>query len=126
MAGSASSTLTRLKASVVSGQVGNEEHITKTALVDEATGTTAPLVVLTITRVIGFSVYQQAKYAIDGVMSKTTGDSPLALVNTPGTYPNFSTTFCFTTAGAISGIATTIFTCEFLTLGKKCIGRNRF
>lgn len=81
----------------------------------KATGTTAPLILITISRVIGFSVYQQTKYAIDGIMSRATGDSPLALVNTPGTYPNFSTTFCFGTAGAISGIATTIFTCKSST-----------
>lgn len=82
--------------------------------IDKTTGTAAPVIVITITRVIGFSVYQQAKYAIDGVMSRTTGDSPLALVNTPGTYPNLSTTLCFGTAGAISGIATTIFTCKLI------------
>ena len=47
-------------------------------------------------------------------MSRTIGDSPLALVNIPGTYPNLSTTFCFTTAGAVSGVATTFFTCELV------------
>ena len=98
---------------MVSGQVGHQKLMIDTAMADPDTGTTAPLIVITITRIIGFSVYQQAKYAIDGVMSRTTGDSPLALVNTPGTYPNLSTTFCFTTAGAISGVATTIFTCKF-------------
>lgn len=82
------------------------------AFLTSLSGTTAPLILLTVTRVVGFSVYQQAKYAIDGVMSRNLGDSPLALVNTPGTYPNFSTTFCFTTAGAISGAATTLFTCR--------------
>lgn len=115
MAGTVSSTPTRPKASVVSGQVRKKKTGAEVFhLVDKATGTTAPLILLTITRVIGFSVYQQAKYAIDGVMSRTTGDSPLALVNTPGTYPNLSTTFCFGTAGAISGIATTFFTCMSL------------
>lgn len=97
---------------MVSGQVGSQALILSALVVDKDKGTTAPLIVITITRVIGFSVYQQAKYAIDGAMSRSTGDSPLALVNTPGTYPNLSTTFCFTTAGAISGVATTFFTCE--------------
>jgi hypothetical protein len=112
MAGNASNIPTRLKVFVAFGQVGNERRQIVDIRVDKATGTTAPLIVITVTRVIGFSVYQQAKYAIDGVMSRTTGDSPLALVNIPGTYPNFSTTFCFTTAGAISGVATTLFTCK--------------
>ena len=75
-------------------------------------GTTAPLFMLTVTRVVGFSVYQQAKYAIDGVINNTFGYSPLAIVNTPGTFPTLSTTFCFTTAGALSGAATTLFTCK--------------
>lgn len=97
---------------MVSGRVSSEDLITKIAVVDKATGTTAPLILITISRVIGFSVYQQTKYAIDGMIGRVTGDSPLALVNTPGTYPNFSTTLCFGTAGAISGVATTIFTCK--------------
>jgi hypothetical protein len=113
MVGNASNTLTRLKESVVFGRVGNEELILTTALVNKAIGTTAPLILITVSRVIGFSVYQQTKYAIDEMISKVTGDSPLALVNTPGTYPNLSTTLCFGTAGAISGIATTLFTCKF-------------
>jgi hypothetical protein len=113
MVGNASNTLTRLKGSVVFGRVGNEELIPTAALVNKATGTTAPLILITVSRVIGFSVYQQTKYAIDEMISKVTGDSPLALVNTPGTYPNLSTTLCFGTAGAISGIATTLFTCKF-------------
>ena len=113
MVGNASSSLTRLKAFVASGRVGNQELIIKIVLADRAPGTTAPLIVITISRVIGFSVYQQTKYAIDGLIARASGDSPLALVNTPGTYPNFSTTLCFGTAGAISGVATTIFTCEY-------------
>lgn len=68
-------------------------------------GTTAPLISITISRVAGFSVYQWAKYAIDGVIESSTGHSPLKLVNTPGTYPDLSTVGCFTTAGAISGAA---------------------
>jgi hypothetical protein len=113
MVGNASNTLTRPKESVVSGLVGDDELILIAAMFNETTGTTAPLILITISRVLGFSVYQQTKYAIDGMISKVTGDSPLALVNTPGTYPNLSTTLCFGTAGAISGVATTLFTCKF-------------
>lgn len=112
MVGNASNTPTRLKGSVVSGLVGNDELIPMVTMVDKSTGTTAPLIIITISRVLGFSVYQQTKYAIDGMISKVTGDSPLALVNTPGTYPNLSTTLCFGTAGAISGVATTLLTCK--------------
>lgn len=45
------------------------------------------------------------------MIDSTFGYSPLAIVNTPGTFPTLSTTFCFTTAGALSGAATTLFTC---------------
>jgi len=73
----------------------------------------APLASLTITRVAGFSVYQNAKYALDTLIEDTTGKSPLKLVNTPGTFPDWSVVTCFTTAGAISGAA-----CTFLV--SKC------
>jgi hypothetical protein len=76
-------------------------------------GTTAPLLSLTITRVAGFSVYQKAKYTLDGIIENATGISPLQTVNTPGSYPNFQTVACFTTAGAISGAVLTPFLTPF-------------
>lgn len=76
-------------------------------------GTTAPLLSLTITRVAGFSVYQKAKYSLDGLIENATGVSPLQTVNTPGSYPNLQTVACFTTAGAISGAALTPFLTPF-------------
>lgn len=76
-------------------------------------GTTAPLLSLTITRVAGFSVYQKAKYTLDGIIENATGISPLQTVNTPGSYPNLQTVACFTTAGAISGAVLTPFLTPF-------------
>jgi hypothetical protein len=51
---------------------------------------------LTLTRVAGFSVYQKAKYSLDGIIENATGISPLQTVNTPGSYPNVQTVACFT------------------------------
>ena len=76
-------------------------------------GTTAPLISITVTRIVGFSVYQKAKYALDAMIETATGESPLELVNTPGTYPNLATVGCFTAAGAISGAALALVSCPF-------------
>jgi hypothetical protein len=68
---------------------------------------------LTLTRVAGFSVYQKAKYSLDGIIENATGISPLQTVNTPGSYPNVQTVACFTLAGALSGAALTPFLTPF-------------
>lgn len=64
---------------------------------------------ITVHRAFSFWVYREAKYSIDKVIERATGDSPLEWVNTPGTYPNLSTLACFTTAGIIQGAALTPF-----------------
>ena len=56
-----------------------------------------------LTRVAFFSVYQWAKYVVDASVEKSTGRSPLILVNTPRVYPDVMTIGCFTAAGAITG-----------------------
>lgn len=66
-------------------------------------GTFTPLVSITTSRALGFSIYRKAKYTLDGWIEATTGSSPLQHVNKPGTYPNPSTLVCFTGAGMISG-----------------------
>jgi hypothetical protein len=70
-------------------------------------GTTAPLISITFTRISTFSVYQWAKYVVDAAVEKSTGRSPLVLVNTPNTYPDVATIGCFTVAGAMTGAALT-------------------
>ena len=70
-------------------------------------GTTAPLFYISFTRVATFSVYQWAKYVVDAAIEKSTGRSPLILVNTPRIYPDMATMGCFTVAGAITGAALT-------------------
>jgi hypothetical protein len=72
-------------------------------------GTTAPLVSITFTRISTFSVYQWAKYVVDAAVERSTGRSPLVLVNTPNTYPDIATIGCFTVAGAMTGAALTPF-----------------
>ena len=76
-------------------------------------GTLAPLTSLTFSRTLGFIAYRKAKYAIDRVIERTTGDSPLEWVNTTGTYPNLSTLVCFSTAGMVSGAALTPILSEY-------------
>lgn len=70
-------------------------------------GTLAPLGSLTASRTLSFIVYRKAKYAIDHGIESATGSSPLQWVNTAGTYPNFGTLVCFSTAGMVSGAALT-------------------
>lgn len=65
--------------------------------------TLTPLWSLTFSRTLGFIAYRKAKYEVDHVIERVTGDSPLEWVNTAGTYPNLSTLVCFSTAGMISG-----------------------
>ena len=68
-----------------------------------STGTFSPLVSITTSRALGFSIYRKAKYTLDSWIEAGTGSSPLQHVNKPGTYPNSSTLLCFTGAGMISG-----------------------
>ncbi|RMD44819.1 hypothetical protein DV735_g283, partial [Chaetothyriales sp. CBS 134920] len=58
-------------------------------------GTWSPLVSLVVTRSAQFQIYRWAKYKLDRVIERTTGESPLQHVNTVGTYPNLSTWVCF-------------------------------
>ena len=69
--------------------------------------TLTPLWSLTFSRTLGFIAYRKAKYDVDKVIERATGDSPLEWVNTAGTYPTLSTLLCFSTAGMISGAALT-------------------
>lgn len=69
--------------------------------------TLTPLWSLTFSRTLGFIAYRKAKYDVDRVIERVTGDSPLEWVNTAGTYPNLSTLVCFSTAGMISGAVLT-------------------
>ncbi|KAL2426038.1 hypothetical protein ABEF95_009143 [Exophiala dermatitidis] len=66
-------------------------------------GTLTPLVSITVSRALGFSIYRKAKYTFDSWIESTTGQSPLQHVNKPGTYPNLATVTCFTGAGMVSG-----------------------
>lgn len=71
------------------------------------TSTLTPLWSLTFSRTLGFIAYRKAKYDVDRVIERATGESPLEWVNTAGTYPNLGTLVCFSTAGAISGAVLT-------------------
>ena len=66
-------------------------------------GTWQPLVSIVITRSAQFQIYRDAKYYIDKVIERTTGESPLQHVNKVGTYPNIYTWACFGGAGMIAG-----------------------
>ncbi|KAJ9609087.1 hypothetical protein H2200_006858 [Cladophialophora chaetospira] len=66
-------------------------------------GTFNPLVSITMSRALGFSIYRKAKYTFDGWIEAATGRSPLQHVNKPGTYPDIYTMTCFTGAGMVSG-----------------------
>lgn len=71
-------------------------------------GTLSPLVSITTSRALGFSIYRKAKYTFDRWIEAATGSSPLQHVNKPGTYPNSATLLCFTGAGMVSGGVTAI------------------
>ncbi|KIW72932.1 hypothetical protein PV04_01091 [Phialophora macrospora] len=66
-------------------------------------GTFNPLISITMSRALGFSIYRKAKYTFDGWIEAATGRSPLQHVNKPGTYPDIYTMTCFTGAGMVSG-----------------------
>ncbi|EXJ70620.1 uncharacterized protein A1O5_06691 [Cladophialophora psammophila CBS 110553] len=71
-------------------------------------GTFNPLVSITTSRALGFSIYRKAKYTFDGWIEAATGRSPLQHVNIPGTYPDMYTMTCFTGAGMVSGAVTAV------------------
>ncbi|EMC97466.1 hypothetical protein BAUCODRAFT_33182 [Baudoinia panamericana UAMH 10762] len=76
-------------------------------------GVGPPLVSVTVVRTFSFSIYQRAKYTIDGLMKRFTGHSPLHIANAPGSYPNIYTLACFGTAGAVAGAIITTLSCPF-------------
>jgi len=76
-------------------------------------GATAPLASITLVRTVSFSIYQKAKYTYSSWFERATGSSPLAVVNTPGSVPTFSTISCFGAAGATAGGAITLIACPF-------------
>lgn len=76
-------------------------------------GVGPPMVSVTVVRTISFSIYQQVKYTMDKSMYGMTGQSPLAIANAPGSYPNIHTLTCFGVAGAASGAVITALSCPF-------------
>ncbi|KAI9835591.1 MAG: hypothetical protein M1819_002042 [Sarea resinae] len=76
-------------------------------------GVLAPLASITFVRTVSFSIYQKAKYTYSAWLEKATGQSPLVIVNSPGSYPTFITAACFGAAGATAGAAITAIACPF-------------
>merc|ERR1711939_441518 len=76
-------------------------------------GVGPPMISVTVVRTISFSIYQQVKYSMDRSMCGLTGQSPLAIANAPGSYPNVHTLTCFGVAGAASGAVITALSCPF-------------
>ncbi|KAI7584820.1 hypothetical protein KC316_g6483 [Hortaea werneckii] len=76
-------------------------------------GVGPPIVSVTVVRTISFSIYQHVKYTMDKTMYGMTGQSPLAIANAPGSYPNIHTLTCFGVAGAASGAVITALSCPF-------------
>jgi hypothetical protein len=76
-------------------------------------GVAAPMASVTLVRTISFSVYQKSKYTYAAWFKQNFGFDPLVHVNTPGTYPTFSTIACFGAAGATAGSFITLVACPF-------------
>lgn len=76
-------------------------------------GVFAPMLSVTLVRTISFSVYQKSKYTYADWFKRNFGLDPLVHVNTPGTYPTFSTVACFGAAGATAGSFITLVACPF-------------
>jgi len=100
--------LENLKVRMQSRDFGNAWNATKFTYRTEGirgfwAGTFNPLVSITMSRALGFSIYRKAKYTFDGWIEAATGRSPLQHVNKPGTYPDIYTWTCFTGAGMVSG-----------------------
>lgn len=83
-------------------------------------GVTAPMASVTLVRTISFSVYQRSKYTYADWFKRNFGVDPLQHVNTPGTYPTFSTIACFGAAGATAGSFITLVACEQDNSSAKC------
>lgn len=79
-------------------------------------GVTAPLASVTLVRTISFSVYQRSKYTYAGWFKRNFNFDPLLHINTPGTYPTFSTLACFGAAGATAGSFITLIACKRLAM----------
>ena len=75
-------------------------------------GVLAPMLSVTLVRTISFSVYQKSKYTYADWFKRNFGLDPLVHVNTPGTYPTFSTIACFGAAGATAGSFITLVACK--------------
>ena len=86
------------------------EDITLPCLTFEI-GSITPLFNLTCSRLVTFSVYQKTKYALNDVIEKRTGQSPLIDVNVPGTYPTLATCTCFGLAGMAAGLGNSLVSC---------------
>ncbi len=97
-----------LKVFVGSGPVSNKWKTEVTQYSYNSSGTLPPLVSITFSRALGFSIYRKAKYTFDSWIEKATGTSPLQHVNKPGTYPTIYTLACFTGAGMVSGGVTAV------------------
>ena len=67
---------------------------------------------ITLVRTVSFSIYQKSKYAYSGWIERVTGRSPMAIINTPGTYPTPSTLVCSAAAGATAGGIITTIACK--------------
>jgi hypothetical protein len=76
-------------------------------------GVAAPMASVTLVRTVSFSVYQRSKYVYAAWFKRNFGIDPLIHVNTPGTYPTFSTIACFGAAGATAGSFITLVSCPF-------------
>jgi len=76
-------------------------------------GAIPPIFSVTLVRVTGFSVYQKAKYKIDGAMKAAGYEGVLDYVNRPGSVPTFISTSAFFAAGCVSGAAISVLACPF-------------
>jgi hypothetical protein len=75
-------------------------------------GVTAPMASVTLVRTVSFSVYQRSKYTYAAWFKRNFDFDPLVHINTPGTYPTFSTIACFGAAGATAGSFITLVACK--------------
>lgn len=77
-------------------------------------GVWSPLASITLVRTVSFSIYQKSKYALDDIIYRTTGSSPLVIANTKDALPTISTVICFGLAGATAGAFITAIACKKL------------
>ncbi|KAI9731683.1 MAG: hypothetical protein M1834_004472 [Cirrosporium novae-zelandiae] len=76
-------------------------------------GVIPPLISIGTVRLISMTIYQEAKYSLSDTVERVTGQSPLTVVNTPGTWPNATTFTTFAAAGAVSGFMSAFVACPF-------------